>query len=154
MLRNAPAQHIADIRPKPVPQILRDPQLAWPPKNMGGWMSTTMPTKLTRQPAKPNSPKGSPLQVKAIPPPATAAAEVEAAQHGRHVGMKRFGVCVYLQGWCTGSIERHGLSADVLEPAGPTWCPNSPCSALVVQLRHLSPWQWLHVLDRLHPVGD
>jgi hypothetical protein len=65
ILMNAPAQHMADTSPKPVPQILRGPQLACPPKNMGGCISTTIPTRLHRQPAAPNSPRGSPLHMKA-----------------------------------------------------------------------------------------
>jgi hypothetical protein len=57
----APAQHMADTRPKPVPQILLRPQLAWPLNIIGGCISTTMPNKLHKQPAKPKRPKGSPL---------------------------------------------------------------------------------------------
>lgn len=58
----APAQHMADTRPNPVPQILLRPQLAWPPNIMGGCISTTMPNKLHKQPAKPKRPRGSPLR--------------------------------------------------------------------------------------------
>jgi len=62
ILMKAPAQHMAETRPKPVPQILCAPQLACPPKIMGGWMSTTIPIRLHTHPAHPNKPKASPLQ--------------------------------------------------------------------------------------------
>jgi hypothetical protein len=62
ILMKAPAQQIADMRPKPVPQILLGPQFTWPPKNMGGWITTTTPNRLHRHPARPRRPSGSPLQ--------------------------------------------------------------------------------------------